>query len=88
MKMRASGRAITVKITAAKDGFFGIGEDRADTAADSTYLKKGESYTLFINLPDIAPTLHDNPDFSVRFANKGVWDSLTGYNRVASFIAE
>ena len=51
-------------------------------------LKKGESYTLFINLPDIAPALHDNPDFSVRFANKGVWDSLTGYNRVASFIAE
>lgn len=51
MKMRASGRAITVKITAAKDGFFGIGEDRADTAADSTYLKKGESYTFFADSP-------------------------------------
>lgn len=51
-------------------------------------LKKGESYTLFINLPDIDPKLHDNPDFSVRFANKGVWDEAFGYNRVASFIAE
>lgn len=51
MKMRASGKAITVTVTAAKDGFFGIGEDRADTAADSTYLKKGESYTFFGDKP-------------------------------------
>lgn len=51
MKMRASGKAITVSITAAKDGFFGIGEDRADTAADSKYLKKGESYTFFRDSP-------------------------------------
>lgn len=50
-KMRASGKAITVTVTAAKDGFFGIGEDRADTAADSTYLKKGESYTFFKDKP-------------------------------------
>lgn len=51
MKMRASGKAITVSITAAKDGFFGIGEDRADTAADSTYLKRGMSYTFFNDSP-------------------------------------
>lgn len=51
MKMRVSGKAITVTVTAAKDGFFGIGEDRADTAADSTYLKKGESYTFFGDKP-------------------------------------
>ena len=51
MKMRASGKAITVSITAAKDGFFGIGEDRADTAADSTYLKRGKSYTFFNDSP-------------------------------------
>lgn len=51
MKMRASGKAITVTVTAAKDGFFGIGEDRADTAADSTYLKQGESYTFFGDKP-------------------------------------
>ncbi len=50
-KMRASGKAITVSVTAAKDGFFGIGEDRADTAADSTYLQKGESYTFFKDKP-------------------------------------
>lgn len=37
---------IEIDITAAQDGFFGLGEDRADTCADSCQLKAGESYTL------------------------------------------
>lgn len=37
---------IEIGITAAQDGFFGLGEDRADTCADSCQLKAGESYTL------------------------------------------
>lgn len=37
---------IAVTIEAAQDGFFGLGEDRADTCADSCYLHAGESYTL------------------------------------------
>lgn len=27
----------------------------------------------------------DNPDFSIRLANEGVWDSATGYNKVLEF---
>jgi hypothetical protein len=45
-KMRAVGTDISIKITAAQDGFFGLGVDRADTCTDSCYLKAGESYTL------------------------------------------
>lgn len=45
-KMRAVGSDISIKITAAQDGFFGLGVDRADTCTDSCYLKAGESYTL------------------------------------------
>ncbi len=45
-KMRATGTDIKVRITAAQDGFFGIGVDRADTCTDSCYLKAGESYEL------------------------------------------
>lgn len=45
-KMRAVGTNISIKITAAQDGFFGIGVDRADACVDSCYLKAGESYTL------------------------------------------
>lgn len=51
-------------------------------------LVSGERYTLYMNLPDISENLHDNPAFSVRIASKGVWDESTGYNRIASFIAE
>lgn len=47
-KARMMG-AISIKITAAQDGFFGLGEDRADTVTDSCYLKAGESYTLRTN---------------------------------------
>jgi hypothetical protein len=41
--------------------------------------------TLYLNLPDPKPTLHDNPMFSIRLANENVWDEETGYNKVATF---
>lgn len=41
--------------------------------------------TLYLNLPDPKPVLHDNPLFSIRLANDGMWDSKTGYNKIAEF---
>ena len=41
--------------------------------------------TLYLNLPDPKSTLRNNPKFSIRLANKGVWDDKTGYNRVMEF---
>lgn len=43
-----------------------------------------DSYTDTLNLPDPKPTLHDNPMFSIRLANDGVWDDKTGYNMIYS----
>ena len=40
---------------------------------------------LYLNLPDPKETLHDNPLFSIRLANKDVWEEETGYNKVAEF---
>lgn len=40
---------------------------------------------LYLNLPDPEVTLHDNPLFSIRLANDGLWDETTGYNKVAEF---
>ena len=45
-------------------------------------LSSDESYTLYLNLPDISPNLHDNPLFSIRFANKGVWNEELGMNAI------
>ena len=41
--------------------------------------------TLYLNIPDPKPTLHDNPMFSIRLANENVWDEETGFNKVATF---
>jgi len=40
------------------------------------------NYNLYLNLPDKAETLQNNPDYSIRLANKEVWDASTGYNNL------
>ena len=46
VSMRCTGTDMSVTIKAAKDGFFGIGVDNAQSARESVYLKAGESTTL------------------------------------------
>lgn len=41
--------------------------------------------TLYLNLPDPKEHLHDNPLFSIRLANDGIWEQKTGYNKIAEF---
>ena len=41
--------------------------------------------TLYLNMPDPKATLHDNPLFSIRLANDGVWNEKTGYNTLVTF---
>lgn len=41
--------------------------------------------TLYLNLPDPKPTLHDNPRFSIRLANDGIWNEDFGYNKIMDF---
>jgi len=40
------------------------------------------SYNLYLNMPDAAETLQNNPDYSIRFANNSVWEPSTGYNNL------
>ena len=42
-------------------------------------LEKGE-YTVGIRMPDLSPSIHDDPRYSIRFANKEIWDGETGTN--------
>ena len=41
---------------------------------------KGGEYTIALWLPDESQYLRNNPSFSIRFANEGVWDESKGYN--------
>lgn len=45
----------------------------------SSEMKPG-IYDVFLNLPDAAPSLHDNPLYSIRLANQETWEPSTGYN--------
>ena len=45
-------------------------------------------YKVYLNMPDPYPTIHDNPAFSIRFANKAIWDAKTGYNYLTDLILE
>jgi len=39
-------------------------------------------YELYLNLADPEQTLYANPAYSVRLANKDVWEASTGYNKL------
>ena len=38
------------------------------------------TYKLALWLPDYYPNLRSRPDYSIRFANRGIWDATKGYN--------
>ena len=38
--------------------------------------------SMFLNLPDPEPALHDHPWFSIHLANTDIWDGTTGYNKI------
>ena len=63
--------------------FWGAGKTTAVHATLSipANLEKGE-YTLGIRMPDLSPSIHDDPRYSIRFANKDIWDGTTGTNIV------
>jgi len=38
------------------------------------------TYEVMLHLPDAAPALRNRPEYSIRFANPGLWDASTGMN--------
>jgi hypothetical protein len=47
--------------------------------------EKGQ-YELLINFPDQYKNLQRNPAYSIRLANKDVWEEATGYNSLGHSI--
>lgn len=48
--------------------------------------KMSGEYNIYINLPDPYDAIHDNPLFSIRFANVNMWEEATGYNKLGTVI--
>ncbi|MEO9477720.1 MAG: DUF4832 domain-containing protein, partial [Cyclobacteriaceae bacterium] len=45
------------------------------------------NYDLYLNMPDPYHSLYDNPYYSIRMANDGVWIDSLGYNLLATDIS-
>ena len=43
-------------------------------------------YDFFLNLPDGNAKLNGRPEYSIRMANIGIWDSITGYNSLGHIL--
>lgn len=42
------------------------------------------NWNIYLNLPDKSESLKNNPKYSIRLANTGVWNATTGYNLIKS----
>ena len=40
------------------------------------------TYDMYLHLPDASNNIAKNPKYAVRFANQGIWESETGYNKL------
>jgi hypothetical protein len=63
------------------------GEHRFTLSCTLDAAMQGE-YKLYLNLPDPYPSLHDDPRYSIRLANKDTWDEQTGYNLISTIMIE
>ncbi|MDR2835918.1 MAG: DUF4832 domain-containing protein [Bacteroidales bacterium] len=44
------------------------------------------NYKLYLNLPDAATTLCNDPNYSIRLSNENVWEAATGYNHLGIIV--
>jgi len=56
------------------------GEHKLDTSFKLPSDMKAGEYAVSLWLPDLAVSLRQRPEYSVRFANKGIWAAKLGYN--------
>ena len=66
--------------------------EAGDTITTTIYGRLDEAmagdYKVYLNMPDPYATIHDNPAFSVRFANEDIWEESTGYNYLTDLTLE
>ena len=86
--LRQQGTAVETRIPLPTDPRFWTGgttQELSLSAAMPANMAPG-TYDVFLNLPDPEPTLRSRPEYSIRFANAGVWEAATGYNSLLTTI--
>ena len=62
-------------------------EIKVDVRAQIPKTAPSGDYDLLLNLPDPMPRLADRPEYSIRLANEGTWETKTGFNSLRRTIA-
>ena len=44
------------------------------------------TYELLLKIEDSSSKLSERPDYCIRFANTGVWESATGFNKLSQTV--
>jgi hypothetical protein len=81
LRPAAAGTEIRIKLTA--DPRRWLADNGTVSVSVNAALPAGTpagTYRLFLHLPDSSSTLSGRPEYTVRFANKNVWEAGTGYN--------
>ncbi|MCR5560304.1 MAG: DUF4832 domain-containing protein [Bacteroidales bacterium] len=82
LKNESSGKTTVTPIASENPRFWLAGKTRK---FEVSFKAPSEgSYSLYLNLPDPESSLHDNPLYSIRLANKNTWDAETGYNFITT----
>ena len=71
-----------------EDPRFWLPGEHSFTLACTLDAKLQGEYKLYLNLPDPYASLHDDPRYSIRFANEEIWDETTGYNYITTINVE
>jgi hypothetical protein len=72
----------TVKLDCDPRKWFAGAEYNIDAKYSLPIEMKGKEYDVFLNLPDPMITLSNRPEFSIRLANKNIWNKSTGLNKL------
>ena len=66
--------------------WFGGENFEIKTSINVTSEMKGKQFDVCLNFPDPQKSLTQNPNYSIRLANEGVWNPVTGYNKLHTII--
>lgn len=82
LKNVESGEVYKVKVDVEARFWKPLVENEIKTEAGIPQEMPNGEYELYLNLADPEESLYSNPAYSIRLANKGVWEETTGYNKL------
>ncbi|HTI08792.1 MAG TPA: DUF4832 domain-containing protein [Puia sp.] len=85
MRHQVSGKEFVFPLTADVRRWYS-GELQVDERVLTDATMPQGKYNLFLYLPDKYPSIAARPEYAIRLANAGVWETATGYNQLSATI--